>query len=138
MSGPPKRRAHVGLVPLTAVAGALLAALIGLAFLLLLWSIIGLGESTAAERHTHTALTQSRSVEGLIVDLETGQRGFVITGQKQFLEPWETARTTFSGQAQQLVRLSITPGQKISLHGRGAPSGPGGRLQLLNPEYELL
>ncbi|MGW7002187.1 SpoIIE family protein phosphatase [Streptomyces sp. NPDC054933] len=102
----------MGLVPLTAVAGGLLAALIGLAFLLLLWSIIGLGESTAAERHTHTALTQSRSVEGLIVDLETGQRGFVITGQKQFLEPWETARTTFSGQAQQLVRLSITPGQK--------------------------
>ncbi|WP_269857367.1 SpoIIE family protein phosphatase [Streptomyces sp. RPT161] len=102
----------MGLVPLTAVSGGLLAALIGLAFMLLLLSIIDLGESTASERHTHTALTQARTVEGLIVDLETGQRGFVITGQNQFLEPWQTARTTFTDQAQQLVRLSTTPGQK--------------------------
>ncbi|WP_053661918.1 SpoIIE family protein phosphatase [Streptomyces sp. MMG1121] len=99
-------------MPLTAVAGGLLALLIGLAFTMLLWSIIGLGESTAADRRTQTALAQARTVEGLIVDLETGQRGFVITGEKQFLEPWQTARTTFSGQAQQLVRLSTTPSQR--------------------------
>ncbi|MYX95144.1 SpoIIE family protein phosphatase [Streptomyces sp. SID486] len=103
----------MGLVPLTAVAGGLLALLIGLAFTMLLRSIIGLGESAAAGRHAQTALAQARTVEGLVVDLETGQRGFVITGEKQFLEPWQTARTTFSGQARQLVRLSTTPGQKI-------------------------
>ncbi|MEU8972144.1 SpoIIE family protein phosphatase [Streptomyces monashensis] len=102
----------MGLVPLTAVAGGLLVLLIGLAFTMLLWSIIGLGESTAADRHAQAALAQARTVEGLIVDLETGQRGFVITGEKQFLEPWQTARTTFSGQAQQLVHLSTTPGQR--------------------------
>ncbi|MCQ4042629.1 SpoIIE family protein phosphatase [Streptantibioticus rubrisoli] len=102
----------MGLVPLTAVAGGLLAALIGLAFAVLLWSIIGLGQSTATERDSRAALTQARKVEGLVVDLETGQRGFVITGQNQFLEPWQTARTTFSGQAGQLVRLSTTPGQR--------------------------
>ncbi|MDT0461555.1 SpoIIE family protein phosphatase [Streptomyces gibsoniae] len=102
----------MGLVPLTAVAGGLLVLLIGLAFMVLLWTIIGLGASTAADRHTHTALSQARTVERLVVDLETGQRGFVITGEKQFLEPWQIARTTFSGQAQQLVRLSTTPGQR--------------------------
>jgi hypothetical protein len=32
----------------------------------------------------------------------------------------------------------VHPGQRISIHGRGAPSGPGRRLQLLNPAYELL
>src|SRR5437899_11293603 len=32
----------------------------------------------------------------------------------------------------------VNPGQKISIHGRGSPSGPGRRLLLLNPEYELL
>jgi hypothetical protein len=32
----------------------------------------------------------------------------------------------------------IDPGRRISVHGRGAPSGAGGRLLLLNPEYELL
>ncbi|MEU9985260.1 SpoIIE family protein phosphatase [Streptomyces sp. NPDC048045] len=99
-------------MPLTAVAGGLLALLIGLAFGMLLWTIIGLGESAAADRHTRSALAQARRVEGLVVDLETGQRGFVITREKQFLEPWQTARTAFSGQAQQLVRLSTTPDQK--------------------------
>jgi CHASE3 domain sensor protein len=102
----------VGLVPLTAVAGGLLAALIGLAFMLLLRSIVAVSESTATERHTHKALTQARAVEGLVVDLETGQRGFIITGQNQFLEPWQTARAKFSGEARQLVRLSTTAGQQ--------------------------
>ncbi|WP_051927083.1 SpoIIE family protein phosphatase [Streptomyces durhamensis] len=102
----------MGLVPLTAVAGGLLGLLIGLAFTMLLWSIIGLGESTAADRHAQAALAQARTVEGLVVDLETGQRGFVITREKQFLEPWQTARTKFSGQARRLVRLSVTPGQR--------------------------
>jgi CHASE3 domain sensor protein len=102
----------VGLVPLTTVAGGLLALLIGLAFTMLLWTIIGLSQSAAADRHAQAALAQARTVEGLIVDLETGQRGFIITGEKQFLEPWQTARTRFSGHAQQLVRLSATPVQK--------------------------
>jgi hypothetical protein len=32
----------------------------------------------------------------------------------------------------------INPGQRLSLSGRGSPSGPGGRLLILNPAYELL
>jgi CHASE3 domain sensor protein len=40
-----------------------------------------------------------------VVDLETGQRGFVITGQEQFLEPWRTARTALPEQARALEQL---------------------------------
>lgn len=32
----------------------------------------------------------------------------------------------------------ITEGQRLVLSGRAAPSGPGGRLLLYNPRYELL
>ena len=32
----------------------------------------------------------------------------------------------------------IKPGQRLSITGRGSPAGAGGRLMLLNPEYELL
>ena len=32
----------------------------------------------------------------------------------------------------------IRPGQRLLLEGRGAPTGPGGRLQITNPRYELL
>ncbi|MEY2399036.1 MAG: hypothetical protein QOJ00_2210 [Actinomycetota bacterium] len=32
----------------------------------------------------------------------------------------------------------IRTGRRLKLSGRGSPSGPGGRLKVLNPEYELL
>ncbi len=32
----------------------------------------------------------------------------------------------------------IKPGQRLVVTGRGSPSGPGGRLLLFNPLYELL
>jgi hypothetical protein len=31
----------------------------------------------------------------------------------------------------------VRPGQRIVLTGRGAPTGPGGRLLIYNPRYEL-
>ena len=32
----------------------------------------------------------------------------------------------------------ITPGRRLLLRGRGAPTGPSGQLLLFNPDYELL
>lgn len=32
----------------------------------------------------------------------------------------------------------ITPGRRLTLSGRGIPSGPVGRLTIFNPDYELL
>jgi hypothetical protein len=32
----------------------------------------------------------------------------------------------------------IRPGQRLVVKGRGSPTGPGGRLVLLNPRYELI
>ncbi len=32
----------------------------------------------------------------------------------------------------------VAPGKRLVLTGRGSPQGPGGRLMVLNPRYELL
>lgn len=32
----------------------------------------------------------------------------------------------------------VAPGKRLVVNGRGAPTGPGGRLLFLNPRYELL
>lgn len=32
----------------------------------------------------------------------------------------------------------VAPGKRLTVNGRGAPTGPGGRLLFLNPRYELL
>jgi hypothetical protein len=32
----------------------------------------------------------------------------------------------------------IRPGQRLVVKGRGSPTGPGGRLVIVNPRYELI
>ncbi|MFD8818780.1 SpoIIE family protein phosphatase, partial [Streptomyces sp. NPDC059627] len=51
-------------------------------------------------------------VQGTVLDLEGGQRGYVITRQDEFLKPWRAARTAFPAQAQRLVDVSTSPAQR--------------------------
>jgi len=50
--------------------------------------------SSSAEwvRHTHEVLTGLEGLLSGIKDAETGQRGYVITGESRYLEPYNTAR----------------------------------------------
>ena len=41
--------------------------------------------------HTQVALSQIESIKKKIVDLETGQRGFLITGNEKYLVPFNTS-----------------------------------------------
>jgi len=43
--------------------------------------------------HTHEVLKKSYLIEKLVVDLETGKRGYLIAGKEGFLEPYESANT---------------------------------------------
>jgi diguanylate cyclase (GGDEF)-like protein len=46
-------------------------------------------------------------VEGLVVDAETGQRGYVITGQEAYLEPYHAALALLPNELDALQRLSL-------------------------------
>ncbi len=48
-----------------------------------------------AREHARQAQLLIRRTAMLMLDLETGQRGFIITGQPAFLEPYEHARAEF-------------------------------------------
>ena len=61
-------------------------------------------ESRAVE-DTGRTVAQVERVQKLALDLETGLRGFVITGQDAFLAPYDAARTAFPEQARALVAL---------------------------------
>ena len=41
--------------------------------------------------HTHEVIEGLEHVLSLLKDAETGQRGFVLTGEQQYLEPYNTA-----------------------------------------------
>ena len=41
--------------------------------------------------HTHRVINNARQIEKLVIDLETGERGFLLTGNEAFLEPYNDA-----------------------------------------------
>ena len=44
---------------------------------------------------TGELIAQSHLLSKLVIDMETGQRGFIITGKEEFLEPYNTANAKF-------------------------------------------
>ena len=48
-------------------------------------------ENQEWERHTHEVLTDLARVLSTVTDLETGQRGYVVTGMERYLEPYIAA-----------------------------------------------
>ena len=67
--------------------------------------------------HTYNVLLSAAAIEKSVVDLETGERGFIITGKERFLEPFNKSkqdiflkiselRKTVSDNPEQTDRLS--------------------------------
>jgi len=62
----------------------------------LLWNLRNVvGNFRGAVHISQDMLKESQLLQKLVVDMETGQRGFIITGQDEFLEPYRIARTDF-------------------------------------------
>jgi signal transduction histidine kinase len=95
---------------LAAASGAL-ALLIGATFALLLIAIDDVRMENRLADRSRTSLTASDGVAELVLDLETGARGFVITKQERFLGPWRLALAEFPRQSRTLERLAGGPEQ---------------------------
>ena len=65
----------------------LTAALAGL----FLWQITRLLDATRWVEHTDEVISQSNRALKLLIDLETGVRGYLVTGRRDYLEPYERA-----------------------------------------------
>src|SRR4051812_13571672 len=105
---PRRHGARVGrrrLSTLVQGGGVVIAVAVAAAFFaLLLAARHQRAQSRAAEETTRT-VTQVERVQKLALDLETGLRGFVITGREPFLAPFDAARQRFPGEAERLVAL---------------------------------
>ncbi len=63
-------------------------------------------------QHDAPVIANARHLLKLVVDMETGQRGFVITGKDEFLEPYENAVASFSGLLnEEKILVSDNPAQ---------------------------
>ncbi|WP_229870002.1 sensor histidine kinase [Streptomyces flaveolus] len=97
---------------MTVAASSLLALLIGGGFALLLWAITDADDSISARRASRSALVQAGAMELLLVDLETGQRGYLITRREEFLQPWTRARAELPGQTRRFMENTTSREQR--------------------------
>jgi len=62
--------------------------------------------------HTDEVIAKANHTEKLIVDLETGVRGYLVTGNSEFLEPYQQANSVLDSTFNQFTRLiSDNPSQ---------------------------
>src|SRR4051812_5559773 len=81
-----------GLILRAVIASALLVLMIGGGFAVLLAAVDELRDAGRQATQAREELAAADSLEKLVIDLETGQRGFVITRKARFLQPWRAAR----------------------------------------------
>ena len=62
-------------------------------------------ETTKWVVHTEEVIGEAKYLEKLLVDMETGQRGFVITGDEEFLEPYNHAKEEYKVKINALKEL---------------------------------
>jgi signal transduction histidine kinase len=94
------------------VASGLLALVVSAAFAVLLLSIADLRASERSAFHSEEVLVAANRLERLIVDVEAGERGYLITGQNSSLDLWRSGQAAFPQQAQTLEQLvTDNPGQ---------------------------
>jgi len=73
-------------------------------------------ESAEWVRHTHEVLNGLDEVLSAFKDAETGQRGYIITGEARYLEPYEGARDAVDQKLKRLRELtSDNPNQQQRL-----------------------
>ncbi len=72
------------------------------------WTFRQIEEAAAARKHAFIVLSSGNELMTALIDAETGQRGFFLTGDEAFLEPYLTVQGSISGQFEKLRQLSIT------------------------------
>ena len=94
------------------VASGALALLVVAAFGVLVYAVSTLDDATKRERHAKAVTSVTLQLENLVLDLETGLRGFVLTGNRDFLKPWTSARRALPERLTAFERLASTTGEQ--------------------------
>jgi PAS domain S-box-containing protein len=96
-------------------------ALVGAASLALLlvvpsfWTFNQITDAAAARKASYEVVMRADGWQSSLSDAETGQRGYLLTGDESFLEPYLAARDGIRGDLQELVGLATTDSARSHL-----------------------
>ena len=87
------------------VASLVLAVLVAAGFAILIRAVSTLDDARVREAHSKEVTSATVLVEKLVIDLETGLRGLVLSSNLRFLQPWTRARAELPKRLDALERL---------------------------------
>lgn len=76
-------------------------------------SLLDLGRQVDSVQHSYQIIEQAEHVLTNMLDVQSGQRGYIITGSEEFLDAYETSRIAAQQAVQQLRR--VTAGNPVYL-----------------------
>lgn len=95
-------------IPWTAfiLAGFFVTVTLITSFYLIYRNSVRLMQEEAWVRHTHQVIAKIESLLGSMIDVETGQRGYVISGNPSFLQPFESGAETSRAKLKELREMT--------------------------------
>lgn len=71
------------------------------------WAFSQIEKSAESRKHTFVVINSAGDFLSALIDAETGQRGYSLTGDEAFLEPYLAVRDSFSGQLEELRQITL-------------------------------
>jgi signal transduction histidine kinase len=106
-------RRSLPLASRTVFATALVGVLVASVFIVMLLAVSALREAERREARSRDVTVATLALEKLVLDMQAGTRGFVITGNERFQAPLTTARRQLPQALDELDRLvADSPGQR--------------------------
>ena len=104
--GAGKLRPDGGLLARIALSAALVGAGLAIVFAVLFLAVVSLRHRSVEARNSQEVIATANRVQTLVIDLETGVRGFVITHDERYLAPWREAQKQYPPTIATLLRLT--------------------------------
>jgi signal transduction histidine kinase len=99
-----------------ALAGGLIALLLGAAFALLVFAVSGQRDAGRLALRSQEAITAGTELEKTVISMENGLRGYVASGRGRSLDPWTAGLEAYARQARRLENLvSDVPSQQAQV-----------------------
>jgi CHASE3 domain sensor protein len=79
---------------------------VALGTLSLFWAYGQIEQAAEKRQRNHIVISQAQDLMSQLKDAETGQRGYSLTGDEAFLEPYLNVREGLAGRLQELRELT--------------------------------
>jgi signal transduction histidine kinase len=99
-------RERSGLVRQITLAAVAVAVGLAVLFAVLFYAIVSLRDRSLEAQRSQQVIAAASELQTLVVDMETGVRGFILTDDEKYLQPWGNALRRYPRARSTLLRLT--------------------------------